>query len=60
MFLFKDGRFHIESLSFSIPDGYTLDTIYSSEEYQGGMKMVSPDGNIIITVLPIFLRFHGR
>ena len=54
MFLFKDGRFHIEGLSFIIPDGYTLDTIDTSEEYQGGMKMVSPDGNIIITVLPIF------
>ena len=54
MFLFKNGRFHIEGLSFAIPDGYTLDTIDSSEEYQGGMKMVSPDGNIIITVLPIF------
>ena len=54
MFLFKNGRFHIEGLSFTIPDGYTLDTIDTSEEYQGGMKMVSPDGNIIITVLPIF------
>lgn len=54
MFLFKDGRFHIEGLSFIIPDGYTLDTIDTSEEYQGGMKMVSPEGNIIITVLPIF------
>jgi len=54
MFLFKNGRFHIEGLSFAIPDGYTLDTIDSSEEYQGGMKMVSQDGNIIITVLPIF------
>ncbi len=54
MFLFKNGKFHIEGLSFTIPDGYTLDTIDTSEEYQGGMKMVSPDGNIIITVLPIF------
>ncbi len=54
MFLFKNGKFHIEGLSFTIPDGYTLDTIDTSEEYQGGMKMVSPDGNIIITVQPIF------
>ena len=54
MFLFKNSKFHIEGLSFTIPDGYTLDTIDTSEEYQGGMKMVSPDGNIIITVLPIF------
>jgi len=43
MFLFKNGRFHIEGLSFTIPDGYTLDTIDTSEEYQGGMKMVSPE-----------------
>ena len=54
MFLYKDQKFHIEGLSFIIPDGYILDTIDTSEEYQGGMKMVSPDGNIIITVLPIF------
>ena len=54
MFLFQNGKFHIEGLSFTIHDGYTLDTIDTSEEYQGGMKMVSPDGNIIITVLPIF------
>ncbi len=26
MFLFKDRRFHIEGLSFTIPDGYTLQT----------------------------------
>jgi len=54
MFLFKNDKSHIEGLSFTIPDGYTLDTIDTSEEYQGGMKMVSPDGNIIITVLPVF------
>ena len=54
MFLFKDGRFHIAGLSFTIPDGYTLDVCDTSEEYQGSMKMISPDGNIIITVKPIF------
>ncbi|MBQ7921081.1 MAG: hypothetical protein IJ325_00680 [Clostridia bacterium] len=54
MFLFKNGKFHIEGLSFTIPEGFTLDTIDTAEEYQGGMKMVSPDRNIIITVLPIF------
>ena len=54
MFLFKNGRFHIAGLSFTIPDGYTLDVCDTSEEYQGSMKMISPDGNIIITVKPIF------
>ncbi|MBQ8401421.1 MAG: hypothetical protein IJX14_05780 [Clostridia bacterium] len=54
MFLFKSGKFHIEGLSFIIPDGYTLDTLDTEEEYQGSMKMVSPDGNIILAVRPIF------
>ena len=51
MFLFKDGRFHIEGLSFIIPDGYTLDTIDTSEEYQGGMKMASQDEIRFLTEL---------
>ena len=60
MFLFKNGKFHIASLTFTIPDGYTLDTIDSSEEYHGSMKMVSPDGRIILTVLPIFCGTGGQ
>lgn len=54
MFLYKNHKFHIEGLSFTIPDGYTLDTIDTSEEYQGAMKMVSPDENVVISVMPMY------
>jgi len=54
MFLYKNHKFHIEGLSFIIPDGYTLDTLDTSEEYQGAMKMISPDENVVISVMPIF------
>ena len=54
MFVFKNGKFHTEGLSFTIPDGYTLDVFDTSESYQGSMKMVSPDGKIVLAVKGIF------
>ena len=58
MFVYKNHRIHIAGFSYEIPDGYGLDQI-QSEEYQNSLKMVSPDGSIVIAVRPYYRNMPG-
>ena len=58
MFVYKNHRIHIAGFSYEIPDGYGLDQI-QSEEYQNSLKMVSPDGSIVITARPYYRNMPG-
>lgn len=48
MFLYKDGRFHIEGLSFSIPENFYFK---SNSEYERGLEFWSFDNKYCIEYL---------
>ena len=54
MFYFKNNRFHIANISFSLPDGCVL-AQKEHEEFENGIRFTTEDGKLKITVRPIYI-----
>lgn len=53
--LFKDGRFHMQNVSFCIPDGYYLDTDYDEPLGNVTIELISPDKKHRVSLLVSFV-----